>query len=123
MSWRTAGILATVVFLAMAGMAMRSPDPVLRTVVYLAAAFTAAAVATGRPVARWVNVVLVVFPGELALMTLLFEPPGDRAVAASATELLTRSAAVDAIGMVLVAGWAGLLALAHPHTDPGDPDP
>jgi hypothetical protein len=122
MSWRIVGGLMAACFLIMATAAGRGPDPLLPFLVYVGAASTALSIAQGRPVARWINVILVVFPGELALMTLLFEPAEQRALATTAAATLTRHAAVAALGMLSVATWAALLAVARPYHDASTPE-
>lgn len=114
MSWSRRGAAAAIVFSVLALLEAGAEDPWLWVICYLSAAGTGLSLARGNPVAQWACVILVVFPSELALMSLAFEPDELRLLAVTPGEVLTRTAARQALGMLLVAGWAAWLAVARP---------
>ena len=98
--------------------ATSTPDAPLPTLVLLAATTSAVVVARGNPVARWVTIVLVVFPAELALMTALFEAP-DAPVPPIWPGWAPRPVVFEAASLFLAAGWGAVLLFARPNTDEG----
>lgn len=114
MPWRLVGWIAALLFAALAVPATATPDAPLPMIVLVAAAISALAVARGQTVARWVTIVLVVFPAELALMTVLFEVP-DAPLPSGWVAWAPRPVAVEAASLFLVAGWATALLFGRPN--------
>lgn len=121
MHWRVIGVIAAVLFVGLAVLATGAPNAALSVVVLLAAAGTGIALSRGGHVARWVGVILVVFPAELALMSLVFEDPALRQ-GMSMTEVLVRPAALESAALLLVAAWAATLVFVRPHRNADTPD-
>ncbi|MCB9663688.1 MAG: hypothetical protein H6732_06230 [Alphaproteobacteria bacterium] len=117
MSWSRRGLVAAVLFGVLALTELVADDPLLWMLCYLGASGMGVQLSRGRPVARWICIILVVFPAELALMSLLFEPDELLAAATTPQQVLTRAAARQALGMLVVAAWSAWIAFARPFDD------
>lgn len=113
MLWRLVGGLAFVASLAATGVMAESVDAVLGVLVTLTAAGTAFSIALGRPVARWVALVLLVVPTELAAVELLIDIPSDGVVVTGGGP--TGPTPLQIAVLLLAAAWAGLLLVLRPH--------
>ena len=90
MPWRLVGSIAALLFAALAVPAWSTPDAPLP------------------------SIVLVVFPAELALMTVMFEVP-DAPLPPGWVPWAPRPVVVEAASLFLVAGWAAALLFLRPH--------
>lgn len=122
MRWRWMSALLVPVFAVLAVRRVVLADPLLWVIVYLGAIAVSVSTVRGRPIPRLALVVLVVFPAEMALVTLLIgPPPPGLTTGAPAPDQLARDALVDILGMLVVAMWAAALAFGRPHAETNDP--
>lgn len=110
MRWVWIGRLAVVLFGVMAVSRAFGPDPILWVLVYLGAAATALSVARGRRVVRWALVILIVFPIEMALISLPLSPwPLQQGINYPGAAPTAWDTVRDVGGMTLVALWSTFL--------------
>lgn len=116
MPWRLAGALAFLIFVVVGAGFATTPDGVLEVVLSAAAAASALQVALGRSIRRWVALILLVVPAELALVELLIDIPTDGMEHLGAKPVSRTWFQLGGLGAMVA--WAGALLAGRPFRDP-----